>query len=222
MVALSDGDERAGVVGALIKRRDRLIGALLIGNNLVNILASSLTTSLFLAVFGDSGVAFATLLMTALLVIFSEVLPKSWAISAPDRFAMFVAPFVRLFVAVVGPLSSGVNAIVRGILAIFGVNLSREASMLSAHEELRSALDHLHREGGFKKADRDRMGGLSGATHFLTLKLLGYFVVGFTLSASGLYLFSEALADSSFSSGLVASLFLCYGILTLKSVFVKK
>ena len=72
----SNGDERAGVVGALIKRRDRLIGALLIGNNLVNILASSLTTSLFLAVFGDSGVAFATLLMTALLVIFSEVLPK--------------------------------------------------------------------------------------------------------------------------------------------------
>jgi len=72
------------------------------------------------------------------------------------------------------------------------------------------------------KQRRDRMGGLSGATHFLTLKLLGYFIIGFTLSASGLYLFSEALADSSFSSGLVASLFLCYGILTLKSVFVKK
>ena len=66
------------------------------------------------------------------------------------------------------------------------------------------------------------MGGLSGATHFLTLKFIGYFIVGFALSASGVYLFSEALADSSFSSGLVASLFLCYGILTLKSVFVKK
>ena len=156
----SNGDARAGIVGSLIKRRDRLIGALLIGNNLVNILASSLTTSLFLALFGDSGVAFATLLMTALLVVFSEVLPKSWAISAPDRFAMVVAPFVRLFVALVGPLSSAVNAIVRGILAIFGVNLSRETSMLSAHEELRSALDHLHREGGFKKADRVRVGGL--------------------------------------------------------------
>ena len=72
------------------------------------------------------------------------------------------------------------------------------------------------------KQRRDRMCGLSGATHFLTLKLLGYFIVGFTLSALGLYLFSEALADSSFSSGLVAILFLCYGILTLKSVFVKK
>ena len=72
------------------------------------------------------------------------------------------------------------------------------------------------------KHRRNRMGGLSAATHFLTLKFLGYFIVGFTLSASGLYLISEALTDSSFSSGLVASLFLCYGILTLKSVFVNK
>lgn len=87
-----NGDDRAGVVNMLIERRDRLIGALLIGNNLVNILASSLTTSLFLGLFGDSGVAIATLLMTVLLVIFSEVLPKSWAISAPERFALVVAP----------------------------------------------------------------------------------------------------------------------------------
>ena len=108
----------------------------------------------------SSGVAFATLLMTVLLVIFSEVLPKSWAISSPDRFAMVVAPVVRLFVVVVGPLSSGVNALVRGLLSLVGINLSSEGSMLSAHEELRSALDHLHREGGFKKADRDRVGGL--------------------------------------------------------------
>ena len=55
-----------------------------------------------------------------------------------------------------------------------------------------------------------------------TLKLLGYCIIGLTLSTLGLYLFSEALADSSFSSGLIASLFLYYGVLTLKSVFIKK
>lgn len=156
----SNGDERAALVGHLIERRDRLIGALLIGNNLVNILASSLTTSLFLGLFGQTGVAIATLVMTVLLVVFSEVLPKSWAISSPDRFAMFVAPAVRIFVGLAGPLSSGVNAIVRFILSLFGVNLSRETSMLTAHEELRGALDLLHREGSFVKADRDRLGGL--------------------------------------------------------------
>lgn len=156
----ANGDERAGLVGRLIERRDRLIGALLIGNNLVNILASSLTTSLFLGLFGQSGVAIATIVMTLLLVIFSEVLPKSWAISAPDRFAITVAPAVRLFVAVAGPLSTGVNAVVRFILSLFGIRLSQEVSMLTAHEELRGALDLLHREGSVIKADRDRLGGL--------------------------------------------------------------
>ncbi|MGL4196998.1 MAG: HlyC/CorC family transporter, partial [Allorhizobium sp.] len=155
-----NGDTRAGLVNSLIERRDRLIGALLIGNNLVNILASSLTTSLFLGLFGDSGVAIATVLMTVLLVIFSEVLPKSWAISTPERFALFVAPLVRPFVAVVGPLSSVVNWIVRKLLGLFGVSISGEASMLSAHEELRGAVALLHREGAVIKADRDRLGGV--------------------------------------------------------------
>lgn len=154
------GDDRAGIVNRLIERRDRLIGALLIGNNLVNILASSLTTSLFLALFGDSGVAIATLLMTVLLVIFSEVMPKSWAISAPERFALVVAPLVRPFVAVVGPLSSVVNWIVRKLLGVFGVSISGEASMLSAHDELRGTVALLHREGAVVKADRDRLGGV--------------------------------------------------------------
>ncbi|MCF3639442.1 HlyC/CorC family transporter [Rhizobium sp. TRM95111] len=156
----NNGEKRAGLVNSLIERRDRLIGALLIGNNLVNILASSLTTSLFLGLFGDSGVAIATIAMTLLLVIFSEVLPKSWAISSPDRFALFVAPAVRLFVVVAGPLSSAVNAIVRFILGIFGVTLANDVPMLTAHEELRGAVDLLHREGSVIKADRDRLGGI--------------------------------------------------------------
>ncbi|WP_209603732.1 HlyC/CorC family transporter [Sinorhizobium kostiense] len=156
----SNGDQRAGMVNRLIERRDRLIGALLIGNNLVNILASSLTTSLLIGLVGDSGVAIATLAMTVLLVIFSEVLPKSWAIASPDRFALAVVPAVRPFVAVAGPISSLVNGIVRRILNLFGVNLSSDMPMLTAHEELRGAVDLLHREGAVIKADRDRLGGV--------------------------------------------------------------
>ncbi|MCY0151210.1 HlyC/CorC family transporter [Hoeflea alexandrii] len=156
----TSGDARAGTVNTLIERKDRLIGALLIGNNLVNILASALATSVLLSIFGDSGVAVATLTMTLLLVIFAEVLPKSWAISTPDRFAMFVAPVVKAFVVVVGPLSSFINWIVRKIMAVFGVTFASETSMLSAHEEIRGAVDLLHREGSVVKADRDRLGGV--------------------------------------------------------------
>lgn len=154
------GDQRAGIVSRMIARQDRLIGALLIGNNLVNILASSLTTTLFLSIFGANGVAYATLIMTALLVIFAEVLPKSWAISNTDRFALTVAPIVRFLFMIVGPLSSLVNLIVRLILGMFGVSLSKHGSMLSASDELRGAVDLLHKEGSVIKADRDRLGGV--------------------------------------------------------------
>lgn len=156
----NNGEAKAGMVNKLIERRDRLIGTLLIGNNLVNILASSLATSLLLNAFGESGVVIATLVMTATLVVFAEVLPKSWAISTPDRFAMFVAPIIRPFVLVVGPLSSFINGIVRYILGLFGVNLASDESMLLPHEEIRGAVDLLHREGSVVKADRDRLGGV--------------------------------------------------------------
>ena len=156
----NNGEARAGIVTHLIERRDRLIGALLIGNTIVNILAGSLMTSLFLDVFGDSGVAIATLVTSAIVVVFSEVLPKSWAIAGPDRFALAVAPLVRLFVLVVGPVSAAVNWLVRAILSLFGVKLSSEVSMLTAHEELRGAVDYLHKEGSVVKADRDRLGGV--------------------------------------------------------------
>jgi Mg2+/Co2+ transporter CorB len=156
----TSGETRAGTVNSLIERKDRLIGALLIGNNLVNILASALATSLLLSIFGDSGVALATLIMTLLLVVFAEVLPKSWAISTPDRFAMVVSPVVKMFVLIVGPLSSVINWIVRKIMALFGVTFAAETSMLTAHEEIRGAVDLLHREGSVVKADRDRLGGV--------------------------------------------------------------
>ena len=154
------GDRRAAMVEKLIERKDRLVGALLIGNNLVNILASALATSLLLSIFGEAGVVYATLAMTVILVIFSEILPKSLALFRPEQFALIVSPFARAVVFVFGPVSSVANWIVRGILSLFGINLGRDAPMVSAHEELRGTVEVLHREGAFIKQERDRVGGL--------------------------------------------------------------
>ena len=155
-----NGDARAGVVERLTERKDRLVGALLIGNNLVNILASALATSVLLSIFGDSGVIYATIAMTVVLVIFSEILPKSLALARPEQFALYVSPFARLVVFVFGPLTSAANGAVRLILAGFGVNLSQDEPMLSPHEEIRGTVAVLHREGSFVKQDRDRLGGV--------------------------------------------------------------
>ena len=153
------GDRRAGLVGKLTEARERLIGALLLGNNLVNILASALTTALFTRLFGDTGVAYATIVMTALVLIFAEVLPKTVAISNTDRFALFVAPVVRIVVAVFAPVTAAVQWFIRNLLKLFGLDVEN-IDVLSAHEEIRGQLDYLHREGSVVKDDRDRLGGV--------------------------------------------------------------
>lgn len=151
---------RAGIVGILIRAKERLLGALLLGNNLVNILASALATSLFLSIYGEAGVAVATLVMTLVVVVFAEVLPKTWAISNPDRFALAVAPIVRLIVIIFAPVTTVIAGFVRWLLAKFGVNILEDQSVLSGADELRGTLDLMHEEGAVVKTDRDRVGGV--------------------------------------------------------------
>jgi Mg2+/Co2+ transporter CorB len=153
------GDGRAKIVSNLIERKERLISTLLLGNNLVNILASALATSLFLEIFGDAGVAYATIAMTIIVVIFAEVLPKSWAISDPEIFARRVAPFVSPLVTVLRPFVVAINFICRRLLGLFGLDLD-QADMLGGREELRGAVEVMHLDGAVVKDERDRLGGL--------------------------------------------------------------
>ena len=154
------GDGRAVTVQRLIGKRDRLIGTLLIGNNLVNILASALATSFFLNMFGDAGVFIATACMTVVVVIFAEVMPKSWAIAKADQFSLAVAPYVLFFVLALAPFARFVTWLVKAILKLFGVRLDDNHDMLSAHDELRGTFEVFHREGAVIKDDRDRLGGV--------------------------------------------------------------
>ena len=143
-----NGDKRAGLVQDLTHKIDRLIGAILIGNNLVNILASALATSIFLSIFGQTGVFYATIVMTVLVVIFSEVLPKTYAIYEPDRTALFFAPILKPIVTIFAPVGAVVQVIVRMILRALGADIDSNDNMLSAHDELRGAIDLHHKEGG--------------------------------------------------------------------------
>ena len=154
------GDTRATIVNRLLNTRERFISAMLLGNNLVNIAASAFTTSLFVAVAGDRGVIYATIIMTVLVVVFAEVLPKVLAINFPDSISLSIARIVAFFVAVFGPVLTAVEAFVRGLLWIFGVKLGERTSILSAREELKGAVDLLHSEGSVERSDRDMFGGL--------------------------------------------------------------
>jgi Mg2+/Co2+ transporter CorB len=154
------GDRRAATVNRLLQSRERLLGALLLGNNAVNIAASSMATGLLLAWLGDVGVVYATVVMTVLVVVFCEVLPKTAAINAPDRIAVLVAEPLSWVVRLFAPILMAIEALVRRILALVGIRVGEGQPILSAHEELRGAVDLLHREGGVEKQDRDMMGGV--------------------------------------------------------------
>ena len=107
------GDWRARIVEKLRERKDLLLGTLLIGNNLVNILAAALATSLALHLLGDSGVFWATLIMTLATVVFAEVLPKSWALVHTDKIALLVAPILRPLVYLLQPVTRPLRALLR-------------------------------------------------------------------------------------------------------------
>jgi Mg2+/Co2+ transporter CorB len=131
MLRLSkQGNRDAGIVSSLLALRQRLIGALLLGNNIANIGASALATGLFTAWFGEVGVLYATGVMTVMVVIFSEVLPKTIAINAPDRVALLVARPMKLMMYLLGPLVTVVEAIVRLLMKMLGVKLGANQSIL--------------------------------------------------------------------------------------------
>jgi len=156
----SQGSSQARIVADLMDRRERMIGALLLGNNIANIGASALATGVFTAWFGDIGVLYATGVMTVLVVIFAEVLPKTIAINAPDRVSLLVAQPIRWIVTLLGPLLVVVEELVRGLTKLLGIRIGHNQPILSPTERLRGAVDLIHHEGGVEKQDRDMLGGL--------------------------------------------------------------
>ena len=99
------GKKNAKTAIGLLNKKESLIGAILLGNNLVNILASALATSLLIKLFGDAGVAYAVIIMTALIVLFAEILPKSYALMNAERLALFISPIIKPLVLILSPIT---------------------------------------------------------------------------------------------------------------------
>lgn len=142
----AEGSQRAAMVNRLREQKDRLIGGLLLGNNLVNISASALATSVLIKIFGEAGVAYATLGVTVLVVLFSEVMPKTYALLHPDRMSLRVAPAVSIFVFLFSPITREISRFVMSLFRLFGVKPDSD-SAFAQQEELRGAIDLLgHQE----------------------------------------------------------------------------
>ena len=157
-----EGEKRALHVNWLFVNRERMVGAVLLGNTFVNIASSALVTAVLLNLFGDAGVAIATVITTALVLIFCEVLPKTYAITNADGVALRVAGAVRICAQVFSPIVSTVGLLVAVMLRTIGVKSQGlvEDREEAAHEELRGAIDLHHKEGAVQTNDRNMLGGI--------------------------------------------------------------
>lgn len=156
----SDGDSRAVRANRLLSRRESLIGALLIGNNIANTGAAALATGVLLKLFGNAGILYATLAVSVFLILFSEILPKTIAINYPDRMSLIVARPVSWAVMVLGPLPRVIETFVRWFLGLMGMKIGTGANVFSAIDELRGQVALLHKEGSVAKTERDMLDGL--------------------------------------------------------------
>jgi Mg2+/Co2+ transporter CorB len=155
-----NGSRRAKLVNRMLDIRERFIGTVLIGNNIVNIGVSAFATSVLVAIFGDGGALYATAIMSVLVIVFAEVLPKTIAISSPDSVSLFLARPISWVVALLGPLAIAIERLARLMLRPFGIHIGANTPILSASEEIRGQVDLLHKEGGVAKVERDMLGGL--------------------------------------------------------------
>ncbi|HEY0266897.1 MAG TPA: CNNM domain-containing protein, partial [Rhizomicrobium sp.] len=155
-----DGSRAAANVNRLVENRERLIGSVLLGNTFINILASSIMTSSLETRLGPRAVAITTGLMTVIILVFAEVLPKTLAIARTDRFALFVALPLRVIVGLLAPIVASVQWLVWRVLFLFGVRADDGENPDAAHEEIRGSIELHHQEGSVEREHRDMLGGI--------------------------------------------------------------
>ncbi len=146
------GKKNAKIFEELFKNKEMLICTILFANNLVNILASAIATKILIELTNNEGILYATIIMTLMILIFGELIPKTLALSKADQFALKIAPFMRILVYILYPLTVALNFIATSILKMFGVNylnFKKEEVSEKREEELRGAID-LHGEDSSK------------------------------------------------------------------------
>jgi Mg2+/Co2+ transporter CorB len=155
----AEGNRRAKILEGLLKNREKVVSTMLLGNNAINILASAITTTVFLEIFGDKGLFYATILMTVTVLIFSEILPKSYAIKHPDSISLFFAPLISFLVTIFFPLTNSAQKIVDFVISLFSKKPSKKHS-ISELEEIRDTVNLKHIEGSIYKYDKDMIDGV--------------------------------------------------------------
>ena len=149
-----DGVRGAKLVSSLLENSNRLLSSILVGNNIVNIAATSISTSLFITLWGEQGVAAATALMTVLVLIFGEITPKTISANNPEKASLVVAKPIKFFVTILTPIVWIFNIITKVIFKLFGVD-DKGVKPFITEEELKTMVNVSHEEGLLEMEERE-------------------------------------------------------------------
>lgn len=155
-----EGNRRAHIVSKVRRDKEALIGTILLGNTVVHISASAIATGVAVQLWGDNGVWIVTAILTFMVVVFGEVLPKTYAIQNAERFSLAVAPLTMFLIKALMPFTIGIRIFIRIIMRCFGVDMSKTNTLISAGDALRGTIELHHQEGEMIKQDRDMLGSI--------------------------------------------------------------
>ncbi len=157
---VQEGHARARKVLHLREHKEQLIGGILLGNNLVNIAATAVSTGLAIQYFGDEGIFYVTIIMTIVVLVFAEVMPKTFAIQQPERVALAVAPMLTVIVRLFSPVTLAVQWLINKLFRMVGVDIHKKDVLVSASDVIRGTIELQHKEGDIVKQEKDMLGGI--------------------------------------------------------------
>jgi len=156
---IEEGNKRAVILDRVTENSGKMLSAILIGNNIVNITASSLATILATRLLGSAGVGIATGVLTILILIFGEITPKTLATIHSEKISLFVAPIIYGLMFILTPIIIFVNKLSLGLLLLLRVNPNDKAATIT-ETELRTLVDVSHEEGVLENEEHEIISNL--------------------------------------------------------------
>jgi Mg2+/Co2+ transporter CorB len=193
------GDKRAKALMKIINKKNDLISSLLIGNNFVNILASALATAILIKFYGDRGILYSTILMSLLIVIFAEVLPKNYALIKPDRFALGMTKYLSVFLKVIFPIMLFIKFINWFFFKIMKIDTDNKSTSKTAREDIRNIIDMHEDEGRLLKDEGDMLNAILDLKEITVEKIMTHRKNIYSIDLNNVQTFFYKIAQSSFS-----------------------
>jgi len=149
--------KRAGIVEGILKKPEKLIGTILLGNNLANVAMSAIATAIAISIWGDRGIVYVTAVLTLVILIFAEITPKVYAKYFNERISFITAPILKVVMSILNPMVAAVTYVSNRVLLLMGVDVSKIKRPLMTEEEIQTCIGLGFEEGAITTEEKSML-----------------------------------------------------------------